>query len=109
MDYEKLKLLPNVPAKVILIEAADELLTERTNAIPEEQRKGTHYTPEEMERRLQEYKDRNDESQGYQPVVAFFQKRGIEVLTLKAEQPEPKLQRQVQDFLEKVGQLRDLR
>ena len=84
------------------LKGSDELLTERVNAKTEEEKKGTHYTAEEMERRLKDYRDRNDEAQGVIPLISFFQKRGIEVLTIKIETPEPEQHKAIEEFLEKV-------
>ena len=60
---------------------------------PEEKKKGTHYDEAGMARRMQEYKDRNDESQGNPPLATFFEKRGIQVLVIKGEAPEKEQQK----------------
>ena len=93
-----------VPNKVILIEAEDELLNARAKAIPEEKRKGTHYEPKEMKRRLAEYKQRHDGSQGFPPLIAFFEERGIEVLKINAATPEEENLSAIQQYIEKVKQ-----
>ena len=74
-------------------------------AIPEEQKKDTHYTKEGMDRRMKEYKDRNDEAQGNIPLINFFKKRGIDVLILKAESVETEQQKAAEEYLEKVNSI----
>ncbi len=71
--------------------------------MPEEKKKDTHYTKEGMDRRLQEYKDRNDEAQENPPLVSFFEKRGVEVVTLKVEDAESDQQKIILETIEKVG------
>eukprot|EP01022_Parablepharisma_sp_SALTPOND_P003653 TRINITY_DN1149_c0_g1_i1.p1 TRINITY_DN1149_c0_g1~~TRINITY_DN1149_c0_g1_i1.p1 ORF type:complete len:1845 (+),score=209.38 TRINITY_DN1149_c0_g1_i1:7722-13256(+) len=78
----------------------DETLLNRVNAMPEDKRKDTHYTKEGMDRRMQEYKDRNTDPQ--QNLVGFFQKRGVEILTINADLPEAEQQAVLLDFIEKV-------
>lgn len=73
--------------------------------MPEEKKKGTHWDEEGMARRLQEYKDRNDESQGNPPVVSFFEKRGVQALVVKGEDAEKDQQKAIETYLEKEGKL----
>ncbi len=77
-------------------------MTERANAIPEEQRAGTHYDDAGTERRLQEYAARHDESQGYPPLADFFGKRGVDVLKLNGEAPAEENCKAIAEYIEKV-------
>jgi adenylate kinase len=58
-----------------------------------------------MTRRLQEFKDRNDESQGNLPLQSFFEKRGVQLLVIKADDPEADQKKSVEAYLEKEGKL----
>ena len=70
--------------------------------MPDEKKKDTHYTKEAMERRMNEYKERNEEYEETVPLVSFFQKRGIEVVTVKAEMPEAEQKKIILETIEKV-------
>jgi len=102
IDYESLKPNSNMPQKVVIFEGTDEQLNSRLEKMPEEKKKDSHYNTEGMTRRLKEYKDRNDENNGIIPLAKFFEKRNIEVLTIKAEINEEITKKTILDCIEKV-------
>ena len=71
--------------------------------IPEEKKTNTHYNPEDLTRRLTEYKVRHDEAQGAIPIQSFFEKRQIEILTQNTETPEEETAKAILEFIEKVS------
>jgi hypothetical protein len=102
IDYDSFQLNSTVPQKVILFEAPEEFILNRMEEMPEEKKENTHYTKEDMVRRLEEYKTRSDESQENTAPVSFFNKRGIEVLRQGVELPEEEQAKSILDFIEKV-------
>ena len=78
-------------------------MNNRLQEIPEEKKANTHYNQEDLTRRLEEYKMRHDEAQGAIPLISFFTKRQIEVLTQAADTPEADIAKSILDYIEKVS------
>ena len=103
IDYDSLNPNKNIPQRIIILEGADEFLNTRLEGIPEEKKANTHYNPEDLTRRLTEYKARHDEAQGGIPMQSFFEKRQIEILNQNTEAPEEETAKIILEFIEKVS------
>lgn len=99
-DNKHNKFMPN---RVILIESPEEIIRNKAAQMPEEEKIGTHYDEEGINRRISEYNQRNDGSQGYPSLAEFFRQNGIEVLKISTEGLEEENTKAIIDYIEKVS------
>lgn len=76
------------PSSCIVLTGDDASLTKRVRDLPESAVTGTHYTKEDMVRRLQAYRTANNSTVAEPAVQDFFKKQGISVCTEKIDTEE---------------------
>lgn len=61
------------PGSIVVMEGRDEDLVQRVRELPEDQILGSHYTPEDMKRRLKSYRIANNSTVAEPAIQDFFQ------------------------------------
>lgn len=70
-----------MPKSCIVLTGSDRELIKRVKNLPEHVIQGTHYTAEDMERRLAVYRELNNSTVAEPSVSDFFKTQGIELYT----------------------------
>lgn len=65
------------PGSVIVMEGRDDDLVQRVRELPEDQIVGSHYTPDDMKRRLKDYRLANNSTVAEPAIQDFFREQGI--------------------------------
>lgn len=89
------------PSNFILLEASDEFLMDRVKNFTQDMVENTHYTPEDMKRRLKLYRKWNESEIG-EPSLADFFKDSIQVYRESASKDEVEALRGFIIYIERV-------
>lgn len=93
-DKDKVKFLKDiVPNKFILLEEkSDNVVIERIKNKKQEEIDGTHYTRQDMIRRLNRYRTENESTIGELPLIEFFKENSIDFIELKGSSKDTESQ-----------------
>lgn len=67
------------PDSIILLKAEDEFLINRIKNLPEKEIENTHYTEQDMKRRLKQYRIANNSTVGEPSICDFFAQNNIKI------------------------------
>lgn len=76
------------PSSCIVLNGADEVLLHRVRDLPEAAIQGSHYTAEDMARRLKLYRTANNSEVAEPSVQDFFARNGIKVFNESTNTPQ---------------------
>ncbi len=85
VPFEKAKVDLNIfPENVVRLNAEDDFLIQRLQKLPEGNLTD-HWNPLDIKRRLKDYREKNDNSDGSHSITDFFQMKGVEIFNISSK------------------------
>ena len=90
------------PQSVVSIHGSDQELIDKAKELPEEAIRGTHHNLKDLQRRLKEFRNSNNNPTGLPSVTDFFEENAVEVLSVHCN--DPHVLDSAKIYMERFGQ-----